>query len=276
MDATSNYYDAVYDSYKLGWSADHLHTGMWDEATHSHQQSLINTIDRISDALDIQTTDRVLDAGCGVGGAARYLAERTGCSVHGITYSHVLLAEAQAALERYPHPDRVQCHFMDFADTSFADASFTKVFALESVSHGRDKHAFAKEAFRLLEPGGRLVVSDGFLLRSELSAADDDIYQRFLEGWALPYLANPEAFVDGLKQIGFVDARFEDRTADVMRSVRYMHRNARMSRHIYRLLHAARMTSKARYLSAESAYLYRLCIDRGIMGYGFALARKPE
>ena len=117
--------------------------------------------------------------------------------------------------------DRASFVVADFTRTGFADASFTRVFACESVCHAMDKRAFAVEAFRLLRGGGRLLVCDGFLARARARPRRNTAaYREWCEGGRCPGLASVEEFRAALEEAGFTDVAFVDRTEAVLRSAR--------------------------------------------------------
>jgi SAM-dependent methyltransferase len=105
----------------------------------------------------------------------------------------------------------------DFLHTAFPDASFDGIVAIESACYAEKKVDFLHEAFRLLRPGGRLVVSDGFLA-APLDPRADRRYRRFLEGFALRNLAVASEFAADLERAGFVDVRCHDKQREIARS----------------------------------------------------------
>lgn len=96
---------------------------------------------------------RVLDAGCGTGRMARFLADR-GCSVAGVDLSPGMLAMA-----RRDHPD-LDVREASITDLPFEDASFDGVLFWYSLIHLPDADAAValREAARVLRPGGYVLV----------------------------------------------------------------------------------------------------------------------
>ena len=95
-----------------------------------------------------------LDFGCGEGRLARDLAEH-GHAVTGVDVSATLI---EAAREAHPQPGG-DYQVADCARTPFADGSYDLVIAYNSLMDIDDMPGAVREAARLLEPGGRLVVS---------------------------------------------------------------------------------------------------------------------
>lgn len=112
---------------------------------------------------------------------------------------------------------------MDFTQTTFSDQSFTVVWGIESICHAHDKSLFIKEAYRLLKPGGRLVVADGFAINEQYSAKDADHMQAWLKGWGCESLATVEQFRTYLTETGFESIDYRDITNHVLPSSRRLY-----------------------------------------------------
>lgn len=95
---------------------------------------------------------RVLDAGCGAGDYSRALAAR-GAAVWGVEIDRDKLAKSRVAAGAH---GRLVCG--DLERAPFAQASFDLVLYNEVLEHVPDDAAALRESFRLLRPGGVLVV----------------------------------------------------------------------------------------------------------------------
>ncbi|MFO8060979.1 MAG: class I SAM-dependent methyltransferase [Bacillota bacterium] len=98
---------------------------------------------------------RVLDAGCGTGNFSFKLAER-GCTVTGVDVSADMLQRALARAAGGDLPVRF-CQ-MDIGDLEFPDATFDAIYSMAAFEFIRDRPAAFRELWRVLKPGGRLMI----------------------------------------------------------------------------------------------------------------------
>jgi cyclopropane fatty-acyl-phospholipid synthase-like methyltransferase len=219
-----DYYDYTIPFYKMFWhkGTNALHYGLWDANTRTLSEALINSNKVLSEIADIKESDSVLDAGCGVGGSALWLAKNKGSKVTGITISEKQKNKAVTYAMRQEVEEKVEFFVRDFLNTGFPDTTFTVVWAIESVCHATRKINFLREAFRILKPGGRIIIADGFLGR-ELKDGEQEMYEDFLRGFALYNLAHVETFESDLKQAGFTNVQVWDKTKEIQKTSEQMY-----------------------------------------------------
>jgi len=135
---------------------------------------------------DVRTL-RILDAGCGVGNVARALAARHGMDVTGIDILDFNLAEAKRRTAKAGLEDRTRFQHGDYHHLEFEDASFDGAYTMETFVHSADPKAALAEFFRVLRPGGRLVMLEySRTPDEEVSPEANDAMRRVCEGAVMP------------------------------------------------------------------------------------------
>lgn len=270
------YYDYTLPFYEHFWhgDTDALHYGFADATTRTFRDELLNTNRFLADAAAITDADRVLDAGCGIGGSATWLATHRRASVLGITLSDRQLARARRSAASRRLEGRVRFELRNVLDTGFDDESFDVVWALESACYLGHSLAFAREAHRLLRPGGRVVVGDGFLRREPVTADERRWYREFNEGLVLPGLTRFDEFPRTLSEAGFSGIRTYDTTSAVLPSAERMLRRCTVGHRVAQLTEAVGLTPSLLTKNNLAGIAQYHLIEAGIAMYGVVSARK--
>lgn len=114
----------------------------------------------IIDELGLTADAQVLDLGSGLGGPARTLAELTGCTVTGVDLTPEFCEVATALSQWTGLSDRTRFYVGDATATGLPDAAVDAAMTIHVAMNIPDKAALYAEAFRVLRPGGTLVVYD--------------------------------------------------------------------------------------------------------------------
>ncbi len=123
---------------------------------------------------------RVLDVGCGVGQVVARLTE-AGFEAHGVDVSEPNIARARQISAR--------CQIYDGRRLPFADCCFASAGALNVLEHVDEPEAFIAELVRVVEPGGRVVLSSPNFFRvlgfRDYHPRMRGVRQKWRNGWRL-------------------------------------------------------------------------------------------
>lgn len=123
---------------------------------------------RLADKLAPRPIDRILDLGCGLGGPTRMLAALKGCRVTGVDLTSQFIENATHFTRLTGQSEVVDFHVASVLDLPFSKAVFDGAWHLHLSMNVEDKSTMYREIFRVLSPGGRLIIYDP--LRGSLSS----------------------------------------------------------------------------------------------------------
>jgi tocopherol O-methyltransferase len=170
---------------------EHIHHGYFKTPEDTNDQAQLNQVVKLAESSGVSAGSRVLDVGCGIAGAARYLARERGCKVTAITNSRRQIeigreltvkevtklsstsssppsAPASNAFVQYPSTSsvggavRVLNIDIEQMREKLSGETFDCVWTSEVVFHLHARQLFFDSAFALLDSGGCLVIADIF------------------------------------------------------------------------------------------------------------------
>ena len=156
---------------------------------------------------------KVLDLGCGLGAPTRTLISQHEVAAMAVTKVEWQIAMAQKLSEGTSPRGSVEWKLGDFTALDLPGGAFQAAFSIEASCHaeGADKEAFVRECSRLLEPGAKLVVADGFMKKSVgLPRWYATLLGYMTRNWAVERFADLDAFCACLERHGLTVLARED------------------------------------------------------------------
>lgn len=144
------------------WGGNDIHIGLYNSDTEPIANASQRTVERMAETVEtITSSTRVLDLGAGYGGAARWLANKSGCKVTCLNLSEVQNKRNRSMSREAKLDHLIEVVDGDFEQLPFDDDSFDLVWSQDSFLHSSNRQAVVREISRVLvSEGGAVVFTD--------------------------------------------------------------------------------------------------------------------
>jgi tocopherol O-methyltransferase len=211
------FYDSSSGLWEQVWG-EHMHHGYYGadgSRRGDRKQAQVDLIEELLAWGSPPSATSILDVGCGIGGSTLYLAQKFNAKATGITLSPVQANRAMARAQEANLSSQADFKVADALDMPFDDASFDLVWSLESGEHMPDKQVFLQECFRILKPGGTLIVAT-WCHRScqppqgPLTEPEQNLLNQIYSAYHLPYIISLSEYAEIAEKLRFQQVRTAD------------------------------------------------------------------
>ena len=248
------------------------HFGYYESDTPSETVAQANYHKQFAKLLDLEPGMNVLDAGCGQGVVACYLAETFDVHVTGITITPYEVQSAAHRAEQNSVTNKTTFQLADYADTPRSIGTFDRIYTTESLSHAVDVQAAIDNLASLLKPGGQLVCAE-YEMNVDRFDADTKRRAGFVKDYAAingMYQFGPGQFLSYLKKSGLENIQEIDWTPHMKPS---FDRLRRLARPVSAVVN--RLGLESHFVNTMAARLYSDGVENGVFAYKVYLAKKP-
>ena len=187
---TSQAYAATNDEAATRAAVDWLE----EQAVHPF---LRDVAERSITRLAVRPGEAVLEVGCGTGVFLPGLAAGVGPEgrVVGLDHSPAFLEEARTRLAGASLADRVELVEGDVHRLPFADATFDAAHCERVLMHVEDPPRAVREMFRVVRPGGRVVIAEVYAAGARMAHPDPEAEQ-LISARLVSGIRNPSMGID--------------------------------------------------------------------------------
>jgi tocopherol O-methyltransferase len=269
------FYDASSGLWEDIWG-EHMHHGYYGPngtQKKDRRQAQIDLIEELLNWAEVETAENILDVGCGIGGSSLYLADKFHARATGITLSPVQAARATERAQELNLSNRSQFLVANALEMPFEDNTFDLVWSLESGEHMPDKTKFLQECYRVLKPGGKLIMVTWCHRPIDNSPLTDDEQkhlQEIYQVYCLPYVISLPEYTAIAHQLPLQNIRTADWSTAVAPFWDFVIDSAFTPKAIWGLLTAGWTT----IVGALSLGLMSRGYQRGLIRFGLLCGNK--
>lgn len=274
QEATARYYSRI--GSRLGYllvMKRSQHFGYYDHDHSTEDDAQRQYHEKFAKLLELQPGMAVLDAGCGQGVVACFLASAQDVHVKGITIVPSEVRSATRAAIKRNLSSQTEFMLGDYASTPFADGSFDRVYTTETLSHAPDVKQVLAELIRCLKPGGKAVFAEyefNFKNAPEETKKAADFVKKHAAIHGI-YQFGVGQFPQYLKELGLTHVAEQDWTTHIRPS---FDRLRRLGKPVAQAVKGLGLSKY--FVNTIASTMYADGVDQGVFKYKVYTAWKPR
>jgi tocopherol O-methyltransferase len=277
-EAIKKYYSDTQFEYQLIWNwklktTPALHFGYYDEKASNHERAIVRANEVLAEFGNIKKGATIVDAGCGLGQSTEWLATNYEAKVTGITLVTKQVEAIHKRLQKKPVAN-VDFKVADYLSMPFENNSLDVVWAFESVCHAANKLDFYKEAYRVLKPGGKVLIAEYLRNKRPLEKHQEAMLADIFHKWAIPDLDTLQEHQEHAIEAGFTAFKNRDVTKNVFKSYENLRETCKRYSRLSAFLYNTKIISEVRHNNMLSSLKQADAIEQGVFSYHHLVAEK--
>jgi ubiquinone/menaquinone biosynthesis C-methylase UbiE len=275
IDLISQYYRKNRLAYKIfNSAAGFVHMGISEPGKAFSKADFYKQPELIQHAIDTYDCQRILELACGKKATLDYLADKNPeAHFYGLD-----LPSGQFKLKNTR--ENVTLTYGDYHDLSaYEDNSLDLVYVIEALCHASDKSKVIHEVSRILKPGGKFIVIDGYFAKdaAELNPQVSLACRLVAKSMMVTEVGQSfDAFRKYLLEANLSVVESENYSQNIMPSLLRLERKAK---HLIDKPRRGKIIAAAVgdmvAANAIAGYLMPYCVEHGLFEYWYTLAGKP-
>ncbi|WP_128223947.1 methyltransferase domain-containing protein [Halobacteriaceae archaeon SHR40] len=280
-DEVAEIYDELLKTYETEWAyRGHrsLHLAYYDDDHDEPGSAAMNTMRLLSEAAEVDSSDRILNIGCGAGEDSVWNAQAYGTPVIGVNISESQLEFARENAEEHGVEELTTFNYDNFQTLETVDDdSVTLVWGLEALSHSPDRTQALDSARRVLTEDGRVAFTDLFLRTPVETLSESDRKKiEYIDDALGLRIGDIDGFETTLRETGFENIEIEELTDGIKPCTKRRRKFARVAYPVGRVMEKLGLTTKMQINGlAASSKIHKL-IQAGVLGYYMVTADRAE
>ena len=139
-----------------------MNYGYWKDNTRTLDKASKNLCNYLLQQGGLKHSKKLLDVGCGYGDQDIYIYSKLSkdTKITAIDINENIINKAKKNIKKKKLQDKIDFNVGNACRLEYVDNKFDTVFCLESAFHYDTREDFLKEAYRVLEHKGKLVIAD--------------------------------------------------------------------------------------------------------------------